>query len=768
MNSSILSRPSSLSWAVCTLALQAGAQAQPAPNLPARTPVAVQTESATPATLSTVVITQQRAKGFSSNVVGIGAFRDQLPIDVPLTNSVITRDALDAQGARSVLDAVRNTAGVTRSQLGSSYYDNLAVRGVAMENRSSYRLDGSLPLIALIPIPMENKERVEVLKGASSMYFGMVPPAGIVSFEMKRAGAKPVTSVAASVNEHGGYDVALDVGRRFGDSSQFGLRVNALDGKEELGLNNYKGKRGLLSAAVDARLLDNLTVRGAFEHYTKTASEQASVQLIGAATVLPQVPDNKTNLAGEWAQTVGESNNALVRVDWGFSDNWSLSAEYGTARSTRDRLFTQFAFNDISGYTTGVGRVFGNFNSGAYYNNQNARVDVSGRLETGPVAHEVTVGWTRNTRTQDTRGTSVQSWGCAALSATCTLTSARNVRQNLYAPIMVPLQVQAAPNGPQATSIVDVGVYALNRILISPQWHVMVGVRRNDYTSRQTDPVLLDAVTRLPVAAYNANKTTPNFSVIYKPMPNMSVYASALKGLEAGALVGNTFANSGSLLPSALTTQKELGAKMQLAGGLLLQAAYFDIERAQTTSEPAPAGSIAPPGLPGTAPSTWRIQTQNGQARYKGLELSASGDISSRFGIVASAILMDPKITRDSTLGASNTQGNVPGNTAKRTLSLFGEYRLAAVEGLAFNAGVYYVGERPVSNLNRVSLPAAATLSLGARFRTQVLGNAAVFQLNIDNATDKSYWSSADAASANPLVAYGLPRLARLSAKFDF
>ena len=162
MNSSILSRPSSLSWAVCTLAVHAGAQAQPAPNVPARTTVAAQTESATPGTLSTVVITTQRAKGFSSNVVGIGAFRDQLPIDVPLTNSVITRDALDAQGARSVLDAVRNTAGVTRSQLGSSYYDNLAVRGVAMENRSSYRLDGSLPLIALIPIPIENKERVEL------------------------------------------------------------------------------------------------------------------------------------------------------------------------------------------------------------------------------------------------------------------------------------------------------------------------------------------------------------------------------------------------------------------------------------------------------------------------------------------------------------------------------------------------------------------------------------------------------------------------------
>lgn len=711
--------------------------------------------------LSTVVVTGQRANGFASNVVGVGAFRDQKPTDVPLTNSVITRDVLDAQGASSVMDAVRNTAGVTRAQLGSSFYDNLAVRGIAMENRSSYRLDGSLPLIALVPIPMEDKERVEVLKGASSMYYGMVPPAGIVSFEMKRAGPKPVTTVYGSANQWGAYTLGLDLGRRFGDNDRFGIRFNVLDGKDAPGLLNYEGKRSLLAAAFDFRATDALTFKVDLEHYSKKATEQAAVQLIGTATVLPAVPNNRTNLAGQWAQTEGIADNALLRMDWGFADNWNLTMEYGQVRATRDRQFTQFAFNDISGYTTGVGRVFGNFNSGSSYNNDNGRIDVSGRVETGPIAHELSFGWTRNTRTQDTRGTLVQSWGCSAISAACAVTSTRNVPQNLYNTIPVPLQLQVAPNGPQVTTIIDEGMYAVDRIILSQQWHVMVGLRRTDYDSGQTDPVV--ATPR-----YKTTQNSPNFSVIFKPTPDSSLYASRLKGLEAGTNVGNTFSNSGALLPAAETTQNELGGKIQLPGGTLFQLAYFDIRRAQTTSEPAPPGSTAPPGNPTSAPSTWLIQTQNGEVQFRGLEFAASGEIGKNFGFVASAMVMDPKITRDSTTGASNVQGKIPGNTAKQTASLFGEYRLDSVPGLGINAALYYTGERPVSNTNNVFLPAVTTLSLGARYKTALGSVPTVIQVNIDNATDKSYWSAADTSTANPLISYALPRTIRFSATFDF
>lgn len=45
-----------------------------------------------------------------------------------------------------------------------------------------------LPVINLVDIPLENKARVEVLKGAASLYYDFVPPSGIVNPVTKRAG----------------------------------------------------------------------------------------------------------------------------------------------------------------------------------------------------------------------------------------------------------------------------------------------------------------------------------------------------------------------------------------------------------------------------------------------------------------------------------------------------------------------------------------------------------------------------------------------------
>ena len=147
-------------------------QTSPAPNQNLQAQVQAETGKQLPA----VTVTGERVGSFKSDTVQVGTFRDMAPLDVPQTSNVITREVLDAQATTNLFGALRNTAGVTRAQLNGSTYDNLSIRGILVENRSNYRLNGSLPVINLIDIPMENKERVEVLKGASSLYYGFVPP----------------------------------------------------------------------------------------------------------------------------------------------------------------------------------------------------------------------------------------------------------------------------------------------------------------------------------------------------------------------------------------------------------------------------------------------------------------------------------------------------------------------------------------------------------------------------------------------------------------
>ena len=457
------------------------------------------------------------------------------------------------------------------------------------------------------------------------------------------------------------------------------------------------------------------------EHYKKEATEQPAIQLIAAATTLPTVPNNRTNLTGDWQTTAARATNVLARADIAFNDNWTGLVELGTASVTRDRKFSQF---NLTNATTGAGTLALTLQPGQQYDNRNIRAEVAGRIKTGFASHDLTLGYTRNTRDQDSR-------------------SAVNVSiagQNLYNPIVVAPVVQTTANTALTSKITDKGIYVFDRVTLTDQLQVLVGVRQTSYASQNIAPT---------PSLYTAKQASPNAAVLYKLTPATSAFASYAKGLEAGSLVpiggASNYVNGGQLLPAASNKQTEIGVKAEVAQGVLVQAAYFDIRRAITTVNPG------------------NVLSLDGEARYKGVEFAASGEISRQLALVASATVMDPKIVKDTVV--TNT-GNVPGNASKTTLSVFGEYKPGGAPGLAVNAGLYYTGQRPLNNANRVNLPGYATVSLGARYKTRLLGNNATLQANIDNLTDKSYYSAGD--TTGTLVSVGLPRTLRVAAKFDF
>lgn len=666
-------------------------------------------------TLSTVTVTGDATRSFSSRDVQVGAFRDQDPLDVPLTNNVVTREVLDAQGARTVFGALRNTAGVTRSQLSGSTYDNISIRGILVENRGNYRLNGTLPIVNLIDIPLENKERVEVLKGASSLYYGLVPPSGIVNFVTKRAGKTPVTSVATSVNNHGAVDVHADIGRRFADD-RMGLRVNAVAGKEDIGIAQFDGDRGLVSVAYDWRVNPSFMLKADLEHYRKDVSEQAAIAnppATGGVITLPAIPDSKLNLAGRWQRYDAKATNALLRGDLSLGDKWAVTMETGRAQTERDRRYSQFQnYNLATG--NGTLRVF--FANGQRFVNTNHRVEATGRFASGAVQHEVTLGYTYNQR-EAYSGDSVP---------------AVDIPQNLYNPV-APAAIHPTSFARGADSAIrDKGAYVLDRVMFGDRWQLLAGLRSANYSNTSA------------VARYSASKTSPNLSVLFKPAPETSLYASYLEGLEETGTAPANRANSGEILPPAVNKQKEIGIKSRSLGNVLAQLALFQIDRPQTSIDSGNRFILG------------------GKTRYRGVEASASGEITSRVSAVVSLLLLDAKIA---SVGAANASelGKIPENTPRQTLSVFGEYRVPQVPGLSLNAGAFHVGKRAVNNLNQAFVGGYTTVSLGARYVTRLSGRTVTLQANLDNAADRNYWATA----GNGLLGTGAPRTLRVAAKVD-
>ena len=670
--------------------------------------------------LQEIVITADRRKSFGADFVQAGTFRGAELIDTPLTVNVLTRELLDAQQVTQLYDALRNTAGVTSAQLNNALYSNMAVRGIVIENRGNYRLNGVLPIVNLIDLPIENKERVEVLKGVSALYYGFTTPSGIVNLTSKRPPDERVLDATLFGNRFGTVGGHVDYGQKFADG-KFGVRVNVLYSDLDIGLDNSGGDRSFGSLAADWNVTDRVKLELDLERIDKTYSEPTTYFVatpMTGAPVLPPIPDPETNLGGDWMQGDGNEENVLLTGRWRFAKDWELSASVGRSDLTRNRFFSQFQNFSLA---TGAGSVAVTLTNGNVNENNNYRGELSGAFFTGPLKHELTLGYTSNKR-----------------EAEVTTNPSATYAQNLYAPvapapIALPARVVLTAN-----EIKDEGLYLFDRISYREWLQLLVGVRQTDYQSETARRVAPLTVTR-----YGADETTPAVGLVIKPRDWLSFYGTYIEGLEEGGVAGPTTVNAGEILAPNTSEQFEVGVKAEI-GKTLLTLGYFDIDRASAFTDTVTNRFV-----------------QDGRTSYKGFELSASGEVTESLSVYATAMSLDA--TQEKTATAA-LAGLRPENTPKFTGSLFVEYRVGAVPGLAFSAGVFHTGNRPINQANIAIVDGFTTYDLGARYSTELFGNETTFRINAENVTDEKYW----AATASSLLNPNLPPTLKLSVTTRF
>ncbi|WP_371736793.1 TonB-dependent siderophore receptor [Rhodoferax sp. U11-2br] len=675
----------------------------------------VHAQQAVESNLSTVSVIAITADGFVPETVEAGSFRGSDIMEVPSTVNVVTRDVLDLQGADGVYDALRNTAGVTRQQNGGETWDQLVIRGVGVENRTNYRINGSVPVLNFSQIPMENKERVEVLKGASALYYGFTTPSGVVNFVTKRAGATPVTTVGMEVDQYGTALATMDLGRRFGDEQQYGLRVNAAGGALGSYLNGVDdGERSFVSAAFDWRVNSRLTLKMDVDYEHRQTTEQVGVNLptaVNGVITLPRAVNAKQLVGPDWSSFETDTRNVQVRADYVLDDTWVLTLEAGQSQVERDRQLPIFTLSNVA---TGSGSIRGNIQT-LQATTDLLRAELFGSFTTAGFQNNLTLGATRTRYNQD-----------PIYQRSYTIAS-----QNLYNPIPITtVTLGAVPTSPNTLGLAteDTGVYALDQVTLSSQWLAMFGLRHSNYKSDQGS------------THYDDGKTTPMAALVYKVTPSLSAYTSFANGLEQGDTAPAKTANEGERLAPGMSRQKEVGMRWRSGGGMLVSAALFDIQQ------------------PGYYTNASNIHTADGKQNYTGLELSAQGQFTQQLAWQASTQWLDAEFQDTS----ANLNGKSPENTAKRTGSAFLSYALTSVPGLSINGGAYYTGPRPVNNANEAFLGGVTTFSIGSRYTTRLWGHQTTWQFNMDNVADKEYW-----AAGGTRLAAGAPRTAKLMFKMD-
>lgn len=661
-----------------------------------------------------IVVTGQRPT-FRTDVVQVGAFRNQSILDTPASIAVIPKALLDAQGATGLEDALRNAPGVTQQATSPTTSNNFVSRGVLMNARTNYRLNGALQIINLSPVPIENKQRVELLKGVSALYYGLATPSGIVNVVTKRAGDRPVDNVYMNGDVEGSVGAGFDIGRRFGGDDQFGLRINGYSSHVETPIDGVNGYRYLASGAFDWQMSEKLSLKLDVEHYRRATDEPGGISL-AAFQLIDHVPDPHSRYAPNNAPYRTWSTNILGRTDYMLSDAWSIRAEAGLAQSRRQRSRADFSFISAATVESGAGRIAGNYTPDQEYRNEYVRTEIAGKLPTFGIDHELLFGVARNRQVQEDQHQR----------------SYTAVAQNFYDPRRIVFDDLAFTTTrllPGSVNI-DTGFYMLDIAHVGDKILLIGGVRRVLYDTRESGD------------DFRMKAWTPTGGIVFKPTPRSSLYFTYIEGLESAGTAPTGTTNEGDILRPVLSKQIEAGGRIQVAGALA-SIAYFHIDRG--------LGYI----------DTTNSYVVDGRAIHEGVEGSLQGNLTPQLSVALGGQYL--KATQRET-GVAAQNGKRVDNTPRWSASLFAEYRPATLPDLGVNAGAYYTGLRYADALNSYRMPAYTTYSLGANYRVKMAGDRALtLRVNGDNITNKRYWST-----GGTIFYVGLARQVRFSASMDF
>jgi iron complex outermembrane receptor protein len=697
-----------------------------------------------------IVVTGERNNQLGTDVVQSGSFRNAKILDTPMTVAVIPGALLKAQQAVDLIDAVRNTPGVSLNGVGPATYNNITIRGISVDTRSSYKLDGTLNILSSTAFPLEDKDRVEVLKGASALYYGFSPPSGIINLVMKRPTPQFSASVDAFGDDNGGYGGHIDVGNTVGI---FGYRVNLLAAHQDTGIQFAKGDRYMVSGAFDVKPTDKLTITLDNEYFTKSIVEPAVFIIPNSATAVPNLKylNPKHNIGGlNWDINKTEEINNLAKVVYKFNSDWDVTGHYGRSHLSRIRYNPGFlpgaastpnaayyASLDPSSPTFGAGQIrwtsalnavgLPDTSQYAEYENIDYSAEIHGVIRTGIVTNNVLVGASRSLRS------------LAGTPATPRTTKTSNYLN----PVNYANPNESRGLLPIPSHIDDRGVYAFDRLSIHEFVQLLGGVRLSDYS----DTGATNASVKTP---YKAKPTSWSGGFLLKPVNWVSGYGTYIQGVEENSIGSNNVDNALQVFAPIHSTLYEGGLKLQPRKNLLVQLSYFDIKR---------VGAYNERNLPGTSIlHGYADATQT----YRGFEGSVTGYITKDIALNAAVTFLKARTYQADNPASLHTR---PNGTANNTWSLFGEYTLSWLDpGLKVSAGAYHTGNQALDDTNKVIIPGYTTFDVGASYAFQLDGHTVTARVNGQNITNKRYWATVSAGT----LAESLPGVVKFSLAFQY
>jgi len=655
----------------------------------------------------------------------LGLLGNQDVMDTPFSVTSYTAKLIEDQGAKRVADVLDNDPSVRFTTSASHMYENFRLRGFDVHS-SDLAINGMYGLAPLGNSTLEFVERVEVLKGPSAMFSGMAPSGGIggtINLVPKRAGDDPLNRLTFGYETQSQFGASADIGRRFGERKEFGVRVNGSYTDGETALSGQDKTNKFLSAALDYR---GESLTATLDIYrSKQSFTGGSPAMFGFISPnIPNAPDPRTNFLSSAAGEL-ESQAIIGRVEYAFNRN--LTAFVSVGKRT----------HDYSGWVNGthVHNVQSNGNAQVrgvaqigYDDAVSSEAGVRTNFSTGSVRHEMVV---QATRLDLESGSLSNTTGMVATSFGNPTTPA----------------LPAMPGGPiPMTSDTTLSSLAVVDTLSFMQdaLRLTLGLRQQRVVQTSWN-----AAGTIVTGDYDERALTPALGIVVKPWgEGISLYASYVEGLSKGMsfTTVNGYANNQTTKPYK-TKQKEIGLKWN-AGTFANTFSVFEITQPTVTS--VTAGGFGN-----------YVAHEGNESQVRGLEWNTFGAIMPTLRVLGGVSYTKSELTE--TYNGQNVGNEIFG--VPRWQANLGAEWDTPLSGFSLNTRLVATSQQYLNNANTYRIPGWGVMDLGARYETRIGAYKTTFRVNVRNLFDRHYYSG---SFAEPRATLGVGRTVQASASLDF
>lgn len=580
----------------------------------------------------------------ASNSVSGSRFDAQIQV-LPFAIQAFTDRFIKDQKPNNIFDIARYSPGVTyRSNDFNEGNANLAIRGFpvsATKGNIQVLRDGfNGPSI----FDFTNISRVEVVKGPSSFLYGQVSPGGIVNVITK----KPLPQYAAYTDlTYGSYDqYRLDADITGPVSQKLFFRLATSYDQDMHYWEPYDAHSWNFSPSLLWQPSDRLSISFKYEKFRKVETPQL-MQKPGYGTqagILPTPSD--PNLSGVEVPGLADDWNGLAYTDYRNSDtqslsawidihiddHWDLRAGYSRQAYKVDALATG-NFGMANNNTLLQGRRV----RGQIYTNEGDTVETHavGKYDFGPTSLRLLLGAQYVDRSFDDWAAQAPNDPLLGSNPTASPFPLWDLNDpsTWDRDTSIPRPALTENRTDDSVSYTDKSVYAGTTLgFFDDRVQVLAGWRLTS-----TNNQLTNNLTLLTSPKFSERKVTPQYGVLYKLNPELSLFASYAESFLPGSQLLRD--PSGTLRPASPTEGKgyDIGVKADLfnhrVSGTL---AYFDIINRNIVNDLAQTDE-------GGFVVIYNVQS--GEQRSQGVELDATATLTDNWQLYFSYSYMDARIT---------------------------------------------------------------------------------------------------------------------------